>query len=290
MTPTEVRALLAELDRRLGRDLAGFWRAIAQSDPAQFRALLVDAYPEIIAPYEATAIELGTQWYDESPSTTPYRAKPVGLAPPQQLSESALWALNSTSGEAGLTVLLGSASRTLMNGLRDTVVANAAAEPGARWVRHASANACSFCRMLCTRHVGPNATFYRSEDASTRVVGRSIDLTVADRRAIAAGLMTREEALASRAYYSDSRAAAKVGRSVGEAKLRRPRGTRDLGEKYHDNCHCLSVMVRPGGSYTPPPYVDDWNEQYIQAREAAGGDTTKIITEMDRMSRGARTR
>lgn len=289
MNPTEVRQLLIELDQRLGRELAGFWRALAQSDPQQFRTLLVEAYPEIVAPYESLAIDLGAQWYDDTPTTTGYRPKPVELGDPKKLTESAWWALNTTTGEAGLSALLGAASRFVADGLRDTVVANAAAEPGARWVRHASANACGFCRLMATRHVGPNATFYRSEDAATSVVGRSIDISAADRRAIAAGQMTYAEAVARRSFYEDAKAAERAGRSVGDAKLRRPRGNQKLGDKYHDDCHCIAQMIRPGQTYTPPPYVEQWNDEYIEARKKVGGDPTKIITELDRTARSART-
>ena len=97
--------------------------------------------------------------------------------------------------------------------------------------------------MIATRHVGDNATFYTSEQAAGGVVGRSPSLTLSDRRAIAAGLMTREQAMESRLRYSSWRAAKKAGKSVGDMKARRTRGTQDLGDRYHDNCRCLAQPI-----------------------------------------------
>lgn len=56
------------------------------------------------------------------------------------------------------------------------------------------------------------------------------------------------------------------------------RGSRKLGDKYHDHCRCLAVEIRPGKSYEPAPYVEKWNEDYVAARKAAGsGDPKKIL-------------
>lgn len=50
----------------------------------------------------------------------------------------------------------------------------------------------------------------------------------------------------------------------------RARGTRKVGDTYHDNCHCIAVPVRPGETYTPPEYVDGWLKEYNAARKALG--------------------
>ena len=94
------------------------------------------------------------------------------------------------------------AERAIFDGFRDTITANADREPGARWARHASANACGWCRMLATRE----------------------------------------------AVYTSAHAA-------GD------------GNRYHDHCHCMAVVVRPGQTYTPPPYVAQWDDDYKEARK-----------------------
>lgn len=49
------------------------------------------------------------------------------------------------------------------------------------------------------------------------------------------------------------------------------------GAKYHDHCRCLAVAVRPGKSYDPPSYVEDWQAEYTRARQAADGNDAKSI-------------
>lgn len=256
MTPSEVRALLAELDRRLGVELARFWRTLAESDPTQFRALVIEAYPEIVTPYAATAAELGAEWYDSAPTTTTYRAVSAAPASVERLAKSAAWALNVGTAETALPLLNGSASRALFDGLRDTVVENVAAERGARWARHASANACGFCRMLATRTGSGKGSLYTSESAAIRVGGRGKDV--------------------ASNFLPDGRR-----KRGGQAKGVRARGTQALGDKFHDNCHCIAVMVRPGSTYEPPSYVERWREEYNAARKQVGGNPNAIARYMD---------
>lgn len=142
--------------------------------------------------------------------------------------------------------LTGPVQRYVNDAARDTLSENADRE-GMRWARHASANACAFCRMLATR-----LAVFTSEEAAAQVVGRGQDMTLSERRARAAGRTRRDR-----------------GRFM--AGGRRTRGTRALGEKYHDNCHCIPVPVRAGDVYEPPPYVAEWDQQYIDATNETPG-------------------
>ena len=60
----------------------------------------------------------------------------------------------------------------------------------------------------------------------------------------------------------------------------RPKGSRKLGDKYHDHCRCVAVPVRSDQAYDPPDYVMAWQDQYIEARNEVGGDTKKILAHM----------
>lgn len=218
MTPSEVQALLAELGRELDRDLRDLWRAGADSNE-DFRRLIAAAFPEVVLPYSAAAAQIGASWYDSMPTTTNYVATVGELPPTDRLTSSVGWALRG-SGEAALVLLQGVAQRGMADGLRSTVVSNVESERGARWARHASANACSFCRMLATR------TDYRSQ--------------------------------------------------------------RTAKFKAHDSCHCIPVAVRPGSSFEPAPYVEQWRDQYFQARRDAGsGSTRAILNAWDRSLRNS---
>lgn len=267
MTPADVQEILAELGKAFDSDLLAAWNAAADLPSDQFRAFVIDAFPELVLPYSSAAAEIGAQWYDSLPSATDYQATVGELPPEARLTESAVWALNVGAGERAISLLSGAGQRGLVDGLRETVFENVIAEPGARWARHASANACGFCRMLATR-----GAVYRSEESARRVVGRSVDLEISDRRAIALGQMTRDEALERRSVYRSQRQATKHGKTVGDKRGGQQRGTQALGDRFHDHCHCVPVMVRPGQSYEPAPYTEQWEQDYIRAVSEARRD------------------
>lgn len=277
----EFQRLLALLTTRLGADITALLtHATPRLSQRELLAFLTDAYPDLLAPYEAAAGELTAQYYLEQPSTTTdFTAVTAVAAPAEQLSASARWAALQPHP---ITALQGSASRAVMAMSRNTVLHNVAREPGARWARHASANACGFCRLLATR-----GAVYRSEASAGTVTGRSVNLELADRRMIAAGTMTRDQALESRSTYRSARQARKRGKNVGDQRIGAQRGTRGHGDKYHDHCHCIAVPVRPGDNYEPPPYVEQWNADYL---DASGGNRTpaQIANAMDKAAGGRR--
>lgn len=226
----ELQRALAALAARLGTDVERLLRRTGALDQQELLAFLTDAYPELVVPYEAAAAELTAQYYGEQSTTTKgFVAESAGGAPAEQLAASARWAALQN---APISALQGSASRAVMNSSRDTVLHNVAREPGARWARHASANACGFCRMLATRGAS-----YSSASAAGSVVGRR----------------------------------------------GRERGARKLGQKYHDNCHCIAVPIRPGDDYSPPDYVKQWEQDYRAATKGGASGPKDIAQAMDRM-------
>ncbi|NKS42294.1 hypothetical protein GS496_17245 [Rhodococcus hoagii] len=152
MDALEVRALFAELARHLDRDLSNLWATDGLSS-TEFRALIEQAFPELVLPYSAAASEIAAEWYDTTPTTsTGYRVKQGDLPSVDRLASSAQWALNVGNAASGLTLLQGAATRAVLDGARDTIMTNVRGEKGARWSRYASASTkCSFCRMLATR-------------------------------------------------------------------------------------------------------------------------------------------
>lgn len=285
---SEFQGLLAALGAEQAAQLSRLLARTDRLDQGELLAFITDAYPEAVAPFLSAAAALTAQWYDEQPTISTYTAAPAELAPAAQLAVSGRWAMLQTTP---LDALTGSAARALFNASRDTVLANVAAEPGARWARHASANACSFCRLMATR-----GAVYTSEASATKVTGRGANLERSDRRAIAAGQMSRDEALQRRSVYRSQRLATKAGKNVGDSRIGAQRGARALGEKYHDRCHCIAVMVRPGDSYQPPAYVEQWERDYLDAVDAtrAAGQTkgkygaidlTAVIRHMDQVQR-----
>lgn len=257
MTPTEVQQILAGLGRSLDADLVSLFGATMDSEA--FRRFVIDAFPDVVLPYAAAAAEIGVEFYDAAPTTTTgFVPVAVPLPPVERLTKSAEWALNTGRGLAALTLMQGSGQRAMADGVRDTVIENVGRERGALWARHASANACAFCRMLATRTGSGKGALYTSESSAVTVGGRGKDV--------------------STNFTADGRR-----KRGGQGKGVKARGTQALGDKFHDHCHCVAVMVRPGQSYTPAPYVDEWREQYRQARKDAGtGDANAIVNAWQR--------
>lgn len=273
----EFQGLLTQLAADLGVKIGRLLRTMDRLDQREARAFITEYYPALALPYMAAAGSLSAQYYNEQPTLTAFLAQPVDLIPVERLAVSGRWALLQRSP---VQALVGSAQRAVMDQSRTTMLENLAVEydvpvaevsvPGTRWARHASANACGFCRMLATR--GP---VYRSRVDATRVSGRSVDLTIADKRALMQGRgfiptsqldkAAVDEALERRTRFASWKQARKQGKLLGDLKVRRDRGIRALGDKYHDDCHCIAVPVRPGGSYEPPEYVEQWERDYVDA-------------------------
>ena len=138
-------------------------------------AFVTDAFPELIDPFVSASGELTAQWYDENrpraltgSSRETFMPEPARMPDRKQLASSARWALSSPKPS---TALQGSSTRYVFDESRRTVRDNAERE-GVRWTRHASADACGFCRMLATRVLTqsePGAPgLYRSKATASR--------------------------------------------------------------------------------------------------------------------------
>ena len=246
MDPAELRSALADLNTVMQIDLLALWRAIDGQDVEVLRTVLQAEVPDVVDPYLSAAGDITADWYEAQAPRLAYTATPAPLPPRERLETTARWAAGSVlsrSSVSPLDLLSGSMQRALFDESRRTVLDNAQAERGARWARHASANACEFCRMVATR-----GAVYASEASATRVGGRGVDVST------------------------------NVGRRRGRrAGGRRSRGSQAIGSRYHDHCRCIAVPVRPGTSYEPPSYVEEWEAEYTRARKAADGVDAKSI-------------
>lgn len=193
---------------------------------------MLDAYPSLAMDLAMVAADMAATWYEDAAPTSPYIARPTDAPPLGQLQANTRWSMLQTDAAVALS---GSMTRVVFGAARDTTMENVARE-GVTWARHASANACSFCRMLATR-----GAVYSSEQSASQVGGRG--------------------KVAAPAVPGVSR----HGRRAGGIRLR---GLQPLGDKFHDHCHCIAVPVRAGGTYTPPPYVEQWMSQYADATAA----------------------
>ena len=157
-TPNQRQILLSDLVAVAISDLVGLWRQATLAD-VDFAQFLIEAFPQIAATYAVVAADLATDWYEQSAPRLSYRPVPAEIDM-DALTGSARWALGA-QGDAALDRLSGSMQRAVFNGSRETTLLNVEAEAGATWARHASANACPWCRMMATR----GAVYLSSETA-----------------------------------------------------------------------------------------------------------------------------
>lgn len=267
---TELQRVLAALsDDANNGAIALLSRASDRLDEREALQFITEAFPEYISTYISAGADIGTTLYEDLPGGVDgFNGVTPPLPPVEQLAANGRFALLSNSA----TAVQGVVTRLVNGGVRDAQFANLAAEYGdpailenpaaslgTFWARHASANACGFCRMLATR-----GAVFRSKASAITVVGRSVELTAADRRMVAAGQSTKAELL-------DRHGSA----------VRPTRGTQKLGGKFHDHCHCIAVPVRPGSSYQPAPYVEQWQKDYDQARKDGAQTPAQIAAAMD---------
>lgn len=230
------RGLLSELTRHVKRDAKRLVSRMGRFTAREGREFISEAFPELLRPYIDAAGDLTVEWYDGQPSTNtifvPQQAEPP---PDEQVAASGRWGIEQPEpGDA-----LGTAGeRIVFNHSRDTVLDNVIREDGARWVREARPDACSFCKLMAIR-----GAVYWTETSALTVVGR----TMARKRMIPG--------------------TARIGGTDGEVGIRR--GTRDYGESYHNNCFCIAVPVRPGDTYVAPDYTQSWETDYMDAITAA---------------------
>ena len=262
----EIQSILTDLTTLAARDLSQMWARINSLAPGDVRDYLLAALPDLVDQFASAAGAYTTQWYDDQDPASKFRAKPADQPDVEQLRASTRWALSPLFGVgtgSPLTMLAGVTQRAIVGVSRQTVLDNVNRESGATWARHASANACAFCAMVASR-----GAVYASKQSASRVTGRGKDMTLAERRARAAG-QTR------------------IGGRMIAGGSGVTRGKQKVGDKFHDHCHCIAVPVRPGRSYEPPSYVDKWQEAYVQATKETPGvgkygaiDTKAVLANM----------
>jgi hypothetical protein len=174
-------------------ELADWSRLSPQAAAAEARNLM----PELVAQFGDEAALAGADFYDTlraevvTGAAASYAAKLAPATPVSVVQDELDWALAPIFPAAGdtqtfdLEHALGAALGRMGNVLqllvgdqqRDTIAVSAADDPvGTRYARHASANACAFCRLMATR----GAT-YRSEESALVVVGEVDPRDIAQR-------------------------------------------------------------------------------------------------------------
>ena len=175
----EFQGALVRIADALAIEAKKVTKALARLDQADARRYVSDAYPEIATPFIATAGDFAATWYEDQPTTADaeFIATPADLPDVEQLAANGRWAL--TQPDPG-NALVGSSRRQMFNQARETILNNAEEEPGTKWVRHARAGACGFCRMLATRALteghGGAPGLYNTEATASQTPHRKFEV------------------------------------------------------------------------------------------------------------------
>lgn len=177
-TIREHRSQLIQLRRLADKDLAMLLNAVSSADVAEVRNLLILAFPEIVAPYEAAATELAAVMFEELRAEAGRRgvfyADPArSAANTARVDATVRWAVaplaDETLASTPLSRLSGSVSRIIMDASRQTVQLNGERD-SVSFQRMPRPGACAFCQMLASR-----GSDYRSEDSAGGKVTYSRD-------------------------------------------------------------------------------------------------------------------
>lgn len=247
-SPAEQQRILAGLADLSVRELRSVWAKLDLGRPDLLADPLSQILAALIEKYGSAAASLAADWFDEARDDAgavgSFTALPALPPDTERVEALSRWGIGPLFGvdpnvAAALGLLAGGLQREVFKMPRATTEGSATLDPaGPTFARHASANACAFCRMLATRGAA-----YTSAEAAVRVVGRGTDVST------------------------------NVGRTRGRQALGvRTRGTRKLGDKYHDWCRCTSIAVWPGQEYDEAPYVQQWREQYAASLDTSKGD------------------
>lgn len=215
--------------------------------PERVRAVLFEAFPEMFNPYAAASSAVSATFYEEVREMSGIS----GSFEAQTLDEVEAPRWNSLIGagtapsmfEQGGNMLLysflsGGMTQILTEMAADTIIGNAAIDPAPMgYQRVPKPGCCAFCGMLASRGASETTT-YSSEEAALRVVGRGVPVEKTS------------------------------GKRGGQGKGIGPRGSRKIGEKFHDNCKCRAVPVSKGNAVQMQSDAEKYFDSYAEARNS----------------------
>jgi hypothetical protein len=306
VTVAERRYILDTIAGLAAIDISNMWYAAEQQATDDFAALIVAAFPYVIDPYhQLAAMTSATLFELDHPREVSTTAAAVNTQRESVIRE-ATQILKEAAGEAAVSVqadIRSAATTRLLEAVRTAPTGpTLLAEPlpieqlqnSAKWALAAD---------------GDDAIERMTGTAQRAVFGADRETTVIN--ADAAGMrwvrVAQADAcafcrmLASRAVsddFSDTYESAESAISVvGDRQSGRPRGSRQLGELYHDYCRCIAVAVPETRNPIPylmevePAYAElalQFDAEYRAARKAAkSGDPTKILAAWRLLGTGA---
>ena len=238
-------ATLTSLSTAALSDLQALLAELEGQSPDRTRSVLFEAFPELFNPYAAASSAVSATFYEEVRAMSELR----GSFEAQTLDEVEAPRWNSLVGAGTApsmfeqtgnmllySFLSGGVTQILTEMAADTIVGNAAIDPAPMgYQRVPKPGCCAFCGMLASRGAS-ETTNYSSKEAALRVVGRGVPVE-----------KTR-------------------GKRGGQGKGIGPRGSRKIGEKFHDHCKCRAVPVSRGNYVQMQSDAEKYFDSYAEAR------------------------
>lgn len=138
-------------------------QTIDDPNPIVFRDALLEAYPELMAPFLATAGEVAAEWYTDLRGKVglkaPFTPKPAPAPPTAELDADVRYSLKPLFAPAGefigseiLSLLAGFTQKLIAGQGRQTIESSAFADPArVGWARIPQPGCCAFCALLASR-------------------------------------------------------------------------------------------------------------------------------------------
>lgn len=223
-------------------DLRALLASLEDVSPERTKAVLLQAFPEIFNPYAAASSAISASFYEEVRDLAgvggSFAAETldsvdterwnalVGAGTQPRMLEQGAANLMFQFMAGGLTSILSTMAA-------DTIVGNAQNDPvKTGFQRIPKPGCCGFCGMLASRGAA-----YSSKEAAEGVVGRGIPVGKGQGRG-----------------------------SKGRGRGIRPRGSREIGQSFHDHCKCRAVPVHEGNSVQMQADADKYFDAYAAAR------------------------
>jgi len=242
---------LAELDQLMA--------SLADESPAVQREALMDLLPTLGDQYVGASSLVSAEFFSELQDMNgirkPIAAETLETVGTRRWHALAGWGAAPAMFEQGgaalvYSLLSGGLTKILTESAADTMVGNAEAQGGMRAQRVPRPGCCAFCGLLASRFAD-----YSTESAAGTVVGRGAPL--------------------SKNFNADG-----SRRRGGKAKGIRPRGSRAIGEEFHDHCRCRIVAVTGSNYVELQATSEKYYDSYRLSADKVGSDPKEILAQM----------
>lgn len=244
--------LLSRVSGSAVRDLDKLMASAAGESLKVQQEAVMDVLPLLGEEYAGASSLVSAEFFTELQAMNevakPVAAEALSGAGTKRWQALAGWGTRSSVFEQGgmqlaFSLLSGGLTKVLTEIAADTIVGNAALQGSMRAQRVPQSGCCAFCGML-----GSRGAVYSSVESASVVGGR--------------------------------------GKPVGSHRLAkgiRPRGSRALGEKFHDHCRCSIVAVSEGNQAQlqsdADKYLDSYNEAFKKANSGLELNTLSFMDE-----------